>query len=399
VGASQISAPSALSFHTPSSLSERADGASIILITHPDFVASLAPLVQLRRQQGQSVKVVTTDELFDSFHFGERTPFALRDFLRLASSQWRVRPQSILLVGDASLDPRNYLGFGDFDLVPTRLIETAAMKTASDDWFTDFSNSGFGTIPIGRLPVRTPAEAEAVISKIVEYERGSGAGPWNSQALTIADRTIGADFTSATNAVANSLSKSLRVTKLLADQLDPQTAKQKILESINSGQVLVNYLGHGSVEQWSFSDLLDNSDMVSLDNGNRLPVFLIMNCLNGFFQDVYTQSLAESLILVPNGGAVAVWASSGFTDASPQAAMDQGVVHLLQSNPNMPLGRAILLAKSQTTDRDVRRTWILFGDPAMRIRFVAISPAGAPRIPVRDPRQVPSPSGLQIKPY
>ena len=35
-----------------------------------------------------------------------------------------------------------------------------------------------------------------------------------------------------------------------------------------------------------------------------------MNCLNGFFHDLYTTSLAESLITAPQGGAVAVWASS-----------------------------------------------------------------------------------------
>jgi len=32
-----------------------------------------------------------------------------------------------------------------------------------------------------------------------------------------------------------------------------------------------------------------------------------MNCLNGLFHDVYTQSLAEALMLAPNGGAVSVW--------------------------------------------------------------------------------------------
>jgi len=393
VGASQISSPSALSRHAPNHLEERADGAGIVVITHPDFAASLAPLVQLRQRQGYSVKVVTTDELFDAFHYGERSPFALRNFLQVASTEWRVKPQAVLLVGDASLDPRNYLGFGDFDFVPTRLIETSELKTASDDWLTDFNSTGFSTIPTGRLPVRTSAEADAVVAKIVEYESGYGAGAWNSQALTIADQTIGADFTSTTNAVANSLSKSLRVTKILADQSDPQTTKQQIIDAINNGQVLVNYSGHGSVEQWSFSDLLDNSDVATLSNGNRLPVFLIMNCLNGFFQDVFTQSLAESLILAPKGGAVAVWASSGFTEAPPQASMDQALVQLLQSNPKMPLGRAILLAKSQTTNRDVRRTWILFGDPAMHVHFVPTAPIGTPRLPVCSGRQVLSPHG------
>jgi hypothetical protein len=43
----------------------------------------------------------------------------------------------------------------------------------------------------------------------------------------------------------------------------------------------------------------------------------------------------------------------------------------------MPLGQIILNAKSTTIDRDVRRTWILFGDPAMRIQTAA--PAKQPQ--------------------
>ena len=38
-------------------------------------------------------------------------------------------------LGDASIDPRNYLGMGAYDLVPTKLVATTGLKTASDDWF------------------------------------------------------------------------------------------------------------------------------------------------------------------------------------------------------------------------------------------------------------------------
>jgi hypothetical protein len=60
----------------------------------------------------------------------------------------------------------------------------------------------------------------------------------------------------------------------------------------------------------------------------------------------------------------------------------------------MPLGRAILLAKSQTTNRDVRRTWILFGDPAMHVQFVPTTPIATPRLPVCSGRQVLSPGAV-----
>jgi len=379
----QLAQPASLTPHTPGNLTQRQDGADILIVTHPDFAPSLAPLVQLRKEQGHAVKVVTIDEVFDAFNFAERSPYALRSFLQFAVKNWRTPPQSILLVGDASLDPRNYLGLGAFDFVPTRLIDTAAMKTASDDWFTDFTQTGFGTIPIGRLPVRTPSDAQLVISKIVNYERGSFAGAWNSQALVVADQNVGADFTSTANSVASSLGGLLSANTILAGNFDPQVARQQIITAINQGQLLVNYTGHGSVEQWSFADLLDDTDAASLQNGNSLPVFFLMDCLNGLFQDVYTQSLAESLLLSSNGGAVAVWASSGFTDAPPQAGMDRSLIDILAADPATPLGAAILRAKSQTTDRDVRRTWILFGDPAMQLHIGSSAPQPASSNTVR----------------
>ncbi len=365
----QISAPTGLTLHRASALSERRQGGDMVIITHPDFEASLAPLVKLHESQGQTVELVTVDQLFDAFNFGERSPFAIRDFLQHAAMQWSRKPQAVLLVGDASLDPRNYLGFGDSDFVPTRIIETAAFKTASDDWFSDFRQNGFATIPTGRLPVRTVADADLVVSKIVNYEKGIGAGTWNQQALVIADQNIGDDFTTAANFAAANLPSSLKVTTILANGLDPNTARQQIINALNNGALLVNYEGHGSVEQWSFADFLDDSSASALSNGNRLPVFLVMDCLNGFFHDVFSTSLAESLLLAPNGGGVAVWASSGFTIAPPQAAMDQALLAILKAHPSMTLGRAVLDAKSGVTDQDVRRTWIFFGDPAMKLQL------------------------------
>lgn len=367
----QISAPSALAYHAPSTLSTHRANADLVYITHPDFVNSLAPLKNLRESQKHDVSIVTVEQIFDTYNFGERSPYAIRAFLQSATAAQNQnhKLQGVLFVGDASLDPRNYLGFGNLDLVPTRIIETAAFKTASDDWFTDFQSNGFATIPTGRLPVRTAAEAALAVKKIVDYEQGSYAGTWNGQALVVADNNIGANFSTPANSAAATLQSSLTVNKILADGQDPEAIRQQILAGLNNGALIVNYNGHGSTEQWSFANFLDDDAATALTNGQRLPVYLLMDCLNGFFHDVYTQSLAESLILSPNGGAVAVWASSGFTDAQPQAFLNQSLLNALSQNRALPLGSAILAAKSAITDADVRRTWILFGDPTMRLQF------------------------------
>jgi uncharacterized repeat protein (TIGR01451 family) len=381
----QISAPASLTFHTPDPAIHKQQSADIVVISHPDFVSSLAPYVALRQQQGRQVTLVTIDQLFDAFNYGERSPVAIQDYLQQLSANPAEAPQAVLLVGDASLDPRNYLGFGDFDFVPTRIIETQAFKTASDDWFSDFQQTGFATIPTGRIPVRTASDAALVISKIVNYESGSTAGSWNQQALLIADQNVDTNFTNEATFAATDLPSALQTTNIFANTLDVTTARDQILNALNNGALLVNYTGHGATEQWSFADLLDDTSASTLTNGERLPFYLLMDCLNGFFQDVYTESLAESLLLAPNGGAVAVWASSGFTAAPEQATLDQAMLGLLKADPTMPIGESILGAKLGITDPDVRRTWILFGDPSMQLQLSTSAPRKIQRRYPRSP--------------
>jgi hypothetical protein len=93
-----------------------------------------------------------------------------------------------------------------------------------------------------------------------------------------------------------------------------------------------------------------------------------MTCLNGFFQAPYTDSLAEVLFKAEQGGGVAVWTSSGLTVPNEQALMDQELMRLLFGTEPMPLGEAVRRAKAATTDQDVRRTWILFGDPTTKLK-------------------------------
>ena len=99
--------------------------------------------------------------------FGQKSPFAVRDYLQFATSNWKKPPRFVLFAGDASYDPKNYLGFGDGDLVPTRLVDTDYMEAASDDWFADFDDDGVADLAIGRLPVRSPEEAFVLVSKIM----------------------------------------------------------------------------------------------------------------------------------------------------------------------------------------------------------------------------------------
>jgi hypothetical protein len=371
----RIAAAAGVRANHPSRWHASQPGAEIAMVTHENFAGALAPIVRAHQAEGKSSALVPINDLYDEFNFGERSPYVIRQFLQFANRNWTTAPKFLLLNGRASLDPRNYLGFGHLDFVPTRMVPTSSLMTASDDWFSDFNDSGLPTIATGRLPVSTQEEARIVVGKIAGYEGQSTNGPWTSQALVVADKDDTENFSQDSQAVQALLPSTLNVTDVFTTTVGSTTARQEIISGINSGQLLVNYLGHGSETQWSGDDLFDNTTATALTNGSQLPVFLIMNCLNGFFQDVYQQPLAVTLMTAPDGGAAAVLASSGLNQAAPQTQLDKLIVQGAL-NPSRPaLGEVIRKAKSQIGDIGVRKTYILFGDPAMRIKLPGTAPA------------------------
>lgn len=367
-GSDRFSAPSSVLPNHPSQWHAGQTGADIAMVTYYQFEGALDPLVRAHQAEGKSSVIVRIGDLYDEFNFGERSPYVIRQFLERARANWKTAPSYLLLNGRASYDPRNYLGLGQLDLVPTRILPIGGLMTASDDWFSDFDDAGMPTIATGRLPAATLDDARTVVGKIVAYQSKATNGPWTSQALMVADNDDTENFSQDSQTVQKRLPKSVEGTDIFTGVLGTATARQDIVDGINAGELLVNYLGHGSEEQWSGSDIFDSSTVSTLTNGSQLPVFLIMDCLNGFFQDVYSQPLGVALLLAPNGGAAAVLASSGLNQPGPQTTLDKLVVQNALSATRPRLGDSILKAKANITDINVRRTFILFGDPAMQLK-------------------------------
>jgi hypothetical protein len=210
-------------------------------------------------------------------------------------------------------------------------------------------------IAIGRLSVRTAAEASTVIGKIVGY---GGAANLTHGGLFIADADETAlSFEDDSRVSAAAVAGLMPTTDFFLSQ--PTSTEAALLPLLDAGPFLVNYMGHGSVSVWD--GLFSGGDAAALTNG-PLSIYVSMNCLNGFFHDVYTESLAETLMKAPQGGAVAVWASSTLTSFDQQGALDQAFVARLTRTS---LGEAAIAAKRGITDLDAQRTWILFGDPTL----------------------------------
>ncbi len=358
---SQAKQPWSITANQPSSLRQPGNGADLLIITGRDYLSTVEPLKTLRESQGLSVAVADIEDIYDEFSFGNKTPQAVKDFATYAATSWKKKPRYVLIAGDASYDPKNYLGFGDSDIVPTKLLDTTYLETASDDWFVDFNNDGIPELAIGRLPFRNAQEASTMISKIVGYERSSGS----EEVLLASDANDGFDFEGASTQLKGTLPASLKTSQINRGT-DTAGAKTRLMEAINRGQKLVNYAGHGSVNQWR-GNLLVNEDAAQMRNADHLTVFVMMTCLNGYFDDPALDSLAESLLKAERGGAVAVWSSSGMTSPGDQSLMNQALYRsMFGAEGTALLGDAIREAKRASSDVDIRRTWVLLGDPTMQ---------------------------------
>jgi uncharacterized repeat protein (TIGR01451 family) len=340
VGDTRVLAPAQIVPSRASAWSSTNNSADLVIIAARSLAAAAEPLKARRTSEGVVTQIVDVQDLYDEFGFGVRGPEAIREFLRRTRS-WKRAPRYAILLGDASYDPRNYLGTGNGDFVPTRLVPTAYMKTASDDWLADLDGTGVAQIAIGRLPARSLADAQTMIARIVSR---APSGAWANTTSFLADSGFSGDAQSLASLVPAGFTN---------------------VTGANFESLLLTYVGHGSLEYWNANGLT-GAGASQLANGSQLPVVAAMTCLNGYFQDVTTPSLAEALLSNANGGAVAVWASSALTEPRPQMAMAREFLRQLFAGAT--LGDAALAAKRATNDPDVRRSWMLFGDPSMKLR-------------------------------
>jgi hypothetical protein len=368
----RVLSPASVSANGPSAWHAHAGKADLVIVSNRAFRAAAEELRTRREQGGLRAMLADVEDIYDEYSFGAKDPYAIRTFLHRARTEWGAR--YALLVGDATIDPRNYLGRGDFDFVPSKLVPTELLKTASDDWFVDFDEDGFPEMAVGRLSVKTPMEAATVVSKIAAFEDSVKAGaPWLQKVVHVADKddppaTNPFSFKKAALGLSEAVPSSIGVETLLVGELGMPAAREAVVSRLNQGSLLFTYVGHGTQDSWSKLKVFDSEDGSVLTNGVRLPVVVTMNCLNGLFVDPYADSLAEVLLTSANGGSAAVWASSALTEPNGQGVMAKALYASLFSASGVRLGDATVAAKAVVRDSDVRRTWVLFGDPTMQLR-------------------------------
>ncbi len=360
---SQVEAPVSIVRNSPSTWNSAENKADFVIIAPERFRSSAENLARERQSEGLKTSVVPVEDIYDEFDFGAPTANAIKEFLRTATSAWSVKPKFVLLLGDSSYDMRNYLGQTERNLVPTKLVDTQFFETSSDAWFADFDDDGIEDISIGRLPAGNETQAARMIEKITRRATTENIREQRSN-LLVAD----SGFDVNADALREMLPQNVRSNILRRSELSNPQMREEIRQQTNDGQTVITYIGHGSPIAWSNGNFFNAND-ASVLNNKKLSLYLIMTCLNGYTIDIYGDSLAESLIK-SEGGAYAVWVSSGATHIGGQAEISRAATNLIFNSDNKPLriGEIVRAAKQTTADADIRKTWQLIGDPTMFVR-------------------------------
>ena len=309
---------------------------------------------------------ITFDDIFDEFNYGVLSVNSIRDFLNFARTTWQTPPQYLLLIGDATYDPRNYEGEGYLDFVPTKLVDTIYSETASDDALVDFNNDGLGEMAIGRIPAQNAAMVTIALNKTISFEQANSSQNLSRGIVFAYDNPIGYDFLVMSMGFRDQLPPGTPNVFVRRSNTNPNAA---LITQLNTGPMLVNFSGHGTTGTWASPANFRSSNVALLNNADRLSVYTMLTCLNGYFHGVGFDSLSEVLFNSPNRGAAATWASTGETTAFIQQDMGLRFYHQVGVGQITRLGDLIVDAKTVVPGgRDVRLSWVLLGDPLLKMR-------------------------------
>lgn len=369
-----IGSPAQMSLWHSTGLERPENGADWILVTGEDMVASALPLAQFRASQGLRVQVVGMADVYNEFNFGLTDPAALKTFLQYAYENWTPpAPTYVFFMGDANTDYRDYLGSGKQNIVPPQLSRTSLGVTPEDNWYVcmDGPDDVLPDMFVGRMPADGPAMAETLINKIVGFE--NSLWPAAEKALFVADNND-SSFEELNEALIPYLPSGFGVDRVyLGDYSNVSQATEDIISHMDAGEILTNYVGHGSVTNWAGEYLFDSGDVPLLANPDRLTFVIAMTCLNGYFSQPFHYCLTEEIVGASQKGAIAGFAPSGLGYVWEHGLLDTALFGKLFEDKESVVGPATIGAKiaayGEGVTPDVMRTFTLFGDPATRLKI------------------------------
>ena len=336
--------------------------ADMLIVTTAELAPALDPLKAAREEQGLSVAIVTAEEIYDEFGFGENSPESIQKFVAYAYENWaEPAPRYLFLVGDATFDYLGNLGDLPQNHIPSLLVPVQySGETVSDSRLADVNDDMLPDLAVGRWPVSTISQVEDLVKRTLAYETSTA----NQRAIFATDDTE-AQFEN----VAARLAEQANIPTEQFVVFNGATA-DSVTQEINNGAWLTTYIGHGSISQWGKNDVFTMEAVPNL-NTTTPPIVLQLTCLTGLFSHPEQTSLTEAMLTTPNGPVILIAATS-LTLSNNQETFANAFLNALQDPATARIGDAFQTGKL-TLDvnnaglREIADTFSLFADPSTRI--------------------------------
>jgi hypothetical protein len=373
--------PDTVLFMPAATLRAPGRGADVLVVVPSDSLGrdALRDWTARREAQGYRVAVVNLDTIYAEFNYGIPDPSALRDFFRTARSEWNPAPRFVMLVGDGAINYRKP-GIGPHT-VPSPLFHSLKYGGApSDYWYTLLDEDAEPDLAIGRLPVRSRPELDAIVAKTLEYENAAPA-PWRNDYLMIDGARVNDTFANQIRSlIQESIPPSLHAERLyrLGDLPNPEIGgRERLMEYINGGLGWINFRGHGGGGIWADGtpSMMALDDVDSLRNKGMYPVVTSLTCYTGDFSSV-RDCLGEAMLRKPDAGAVAFLGTTSVGWVNADYVLIRNVLSAFRNDPDLTLGELLRRGKAlyrlQYTDELAEsevHQYNLLGDPTLRFPF------------------------------
>ncbi len=341
--------------------------AEYLIISHPDFIANLQPLVAARQSQ-YTVSVVDVTDLYTQYTYGVFDPDAIRQYIKYAADN--LGTKYVLLVGGDTFDYHNYTKQNSISFIPSLYAETGPVISFApvDPLYTDFNGDNIPDLAIGRFPVRTAAELDLVIQKTLAYANKD----YGQTAIFASDKyDQGYSFKQISDSMVESLPNGWSVESVSLEDIALSIARTKLLSAMNAGTALVNFTGHSGPADWTFSGLFNQADVARLTNAGRPFVVVQWGCWNNYYVYPNYNFLVQNFLFTGDKGAAAVLGATTLSEITSEMLLGELLTPNLVT-PGMTLGQAVQDAKKQLGEEhpemlDVLLGWSLMGDPALVI--------------------------------
>jgi hypothetical protein len=410
------------SFFTPDRIGEVAyqnlhglSQADYLIVTHPDFLAQANRLADLHREEGMSVHVAKTDDIFNEFSSGAPDAGAIRMFAKMFYDRGALNPSSrpkyLLLFGDGTFDPKNRVSNNNNYVLTYQVdnSENHISALVTDDFFGMLDNNesiestDMLDIGIGRILASTITQAKQQVDKIEHYMKNGSSlfanqgascclgdnsantyGDWRLKYVQVADDEEGGYFLKYdTEPQYNWVKKNHRemnCDKLYMDAFPQQTSAggqrypdvfNAISDRVQRGALIVNYVGHGGEVGLAEERVVTVPQIQSWTNINAMNLFVSATCEFTKYDDPSRVSAGEWASLNPNGAAIALMTTTrsvyfGVNSNTGLAFYRNVFQRDAQGNPRT-FGEIVMRTKNEAGNSDNKRSFTLIGDPALKI--------------------------------